>query len=89
MNCTTNVVASPSRNTASRISRQRPLPTRISESNAAPTKRSPADGGWTVLVHQVVRGLDGALLADEHVTHVYAFRDDLVHRMDIESAPQP
>jgi hypothetical protein len=47
------------------------------------------DGRWTVLVHQVVRTPDGALLADEHVQHVYAFRDDLVHRMDIEPAPQP
>jgi ketosteroid isomerase-like protein len=47
------------------------------------------DGRWTVLVHQVVRAPDGALLADEHVNHVYAFRDDLVHRMDVESAPQP
>jgi ketosteroid isomerase-like protein len=46
------------------------------------------DGRWTVLVHQVVRSPDGALLADEHVHHVYAFRDELVERMDIEAVPQ-
>jgi hypothetical protein len=46
------------------------------------------DGRWTVLVHQVVRSPDGALLADEHVRHVYAFRGELVERMDIEAVPQ-
>ncbi len=45
------------------------------------------DGRWTVLVHQVVRSQDGAVLADEHVRHVYAFRGDLVERMDIEPVP--
>jgi hypothetical protein len=48
-----------------------------------------ADGRWTVLVHQVVRSPDGRLLADEHVQHVYAFRGELVERMDIEAGPQP
>jgi ketosteroid isomerase-like protein len=47
------------------------------------------DGRWTVLVHQVIRSPDGTLLADEHVHHVYAFRDDLVERMDIAAVPQP
>ena len=42
------------------------------------------DDRWTVLVHQIVRSADGALLADEHVRHVYAFRGELVERMDIE-----
>jgi ketosteroid isomerase-like protein len=46
------------------------------------------DGRWTVLVHQVVRSPDGTLLADEHVHHVYAFRDELVERMDIEAVPR-
>jgi len=46
------------------------------------------DGRWTVLVHQVVRSPDGTLLADEHVRHVYAFRDELVERMDIEAVQQ-
>jgi hypothetical protein len=40
-------------------------------------------------VHQVVRSPDGALLADEYVRHVYAFRGDLVERMDIETDPGP
>jgi ketosteroid isomerase-like protein len=42
-----------------------------------------ADGRIAVEVHQVVRELDGALLADRTVTHVYAFRDGLVERMDV------
>jgi hypothetical protein len=46
------------------------------------------DGRWTVLVHQVVRSPDGALIADEHVQHVYAFRGELVERMDIEAIRQ-
>jgi len=40
-------------------------------------------GRIAVDVHQVVRGLDGAVLADRTVTHVYAFRDGLVERMDV------
>src|SRR4051794_36085348 len=41
------------------------------------------DGRIAVAVHQLVRGLDGSLLADGAVTHVYAFRDGLVERMDV------
>jgi ketosteroid isomerase-like protein len=41
------------------------------------------DGRISVAVHQVVRGLDGEVLADGTVTHVYAFRDGLVERMDV------
>jgi ketosteroid isomerase-like protein len=41
------------------------------------------DGRVSVEVHQVVRGRDGAVLADRIVTHVYAFRDGLVERMDV------
>jgi ketosteroid isomerase-like protein len=40
-------------------------------------------GRISVEVHQVVRALDGAVLADRTVTHVYAFRDGLVERMDV------
>jgi hypothetical protein len=36
-------------------------------------------------VHQVVRDLDGAVLSDRHVRHVYTLRDGLVARMDIET----
>lgn len=42
------------------------------------------DGSIAVEVQQVVRGLDGSLVGDERVVHVYVFRDDLVARMDVE-----
>jgi hypothetical protein len=42
------------------------------------------DGTVAVDVHQVVRSLDGAVLSDGRVVHVYAFRDGLVERMDVE-----
>jgi hypothetical protein len=35
-------------------------------------------------VHQVVRDLDGAVISDGRVRHVYTFRDGLVARMDVE-----
>ena len=35
-------------------------------------------------VHQVVRNLDGQVLSDGRVVHVYELRDDLVARMDVE-----
>jgi ketosteroid isomerase-like protein len=43
-----------------------------------------ADGRIAVDVHQVVRSLDGELLADRRVVHVYTLRDGLVARMDVE-----
>jgi len=43
-----------------------------------------ADGRVAVEVHQQVRDLDGSVLADGTVIHVYAMRDGLVARMDIE-----
>jgi hypothetical protein len=42
------------------------------------------DGRVAVDVRQVARALDGSLLADARVLHVYAFRGDLVARMDVE-----
>jgi hypothetical protein len=44
------------------------------------------DGRIAVTVHQVVRSLDGALLSDGDVVHVYALRGGLVERMDVEPA---
>jgi ketosteroid isomerase-like protein len=41
------------------------------------------DGRIAVTVHQVVRDLDGAVLADGEVTHTYELRDGLVVRMDV------
>jgi|SRR5437588_13021872 len=43
------------------------------------------DGCVAVDVRQLVRDLDGNLLSDGHVVHVYEFRDGLVVRMDIEA----
>ena len=43
------------------------------------------DGAYAVRVRQVVRSLDGTLLSEGLVTHVYRFAPDgLVTRMDIE-----
>ena len=46
------------------------------------------DGRVAVSVHQVVRGLDGTLLDDREVTHVYWFREGLVVRMDVIEPPE-
>ena len=43
------------------------------------------DGGLAVRVHQTVRGLDGALLSEGDVRHVYRFEGELVDRMDVEN----
>jgi hypothetical protein len=48
--------------------------------------RERPDGTLAVGVHQVVRSRDGGLLDDRRVVHVYAFRGDLVARMDVEDA---
>jgi ketosteroid isomerase-like protein len=45
---------------------------------------SRADGRVEVQVHQLVRDLDGKVLADGTVLHVYEMRSGLVARMDIE-----
>lgn len=47
------------------------------------------DGSIAVQVHQVVRGLDGALVVDGRVFHVYVFRDGRVARMDVEERITP
>ena len=38
-----------------------------------------------VKVHQVVRDLDGAVLADEHVGHRYTLENGLIKSMEISS----
>lgn len=40
-------------------------------------------GRVVVDVHQVVRDLNGHVIADQRVQHVYAIRDGLITRMDI------
>ena len=42
------------------------------------------DGAIAVAVHQVVRSLDGEVMADGAVTHVYWFDGELVARMEVE-----
>jgi hypothetical protein len=44
------------------------------------------DGATAVDVHQVVRDLEGKLLLDEKVRHVFHFEKGLVTRFDIENA---
>jgi ketosteroid isomerase-like protein len=45
-----------------------------------------ADGRIVVEVHQVVRDLEGAVLSDGRVRHIYSFRDGLVAQMEIREA---
>jgi hypothetical protein len=42
------------------------------------------DGKVAVDVHQLVRSLDGTLLGEGDVVHVYSFRGALIARMDVE-----
>jgi ketosteroid isomerase-like protein len=44
------------------------------------------DGRIAVEVDQVVRGPDGAVLAEGRVVHVYTLRDGLIARMDVEES---
>ena len=45
------------------------------------------DGRLAVEVHQVVRDLDGAVLVDASVVHVYSSRDGLFDKMEIRNTP--
>jgi hypothetical protein len=47
--------------------------------------RERSDGRLEVSVRQVVRSPLGAVLERSDVRHVYAFRGDLVHRMEVEA----
>lgn len=38
-------------------------------------------------VHQVVRGLDGALLADETVQHRFTVEHGFIRKMEVETSP--
>ena len=42
------------------------------------------EGSITVEVHQVVRDLEGKLLVDTVVKHIYTLRDGLIAKMDIQ-----
>jgi hypothetical protein len=43
-----------------------------------------SDGSTAVEVRQIARSLDGTLLGEGRVLHIYAFDHDLVARMDVE-----
>jgi hypothetical protein len=44
------------------------------------------DGRIAVKVDQLVRGSDGAVLAEGRIVHVDTFRDGLIARMDVEES---
>ncbi len=43
------------------------------------------DGRLEVSVHQTVKDLNGKLLFDGYVKHIYTLQDGLLRRMDIEA----
>lgn len=46
------------------------------------------DGKIEVKVHQLVKTLDGSILSEQDVWHIYSMKDNLIQRMDIkENAP--
>lgn len=47
-----------------------------------------SDGSITVLVDQLVKALDGNVLLDQKIEHVYQIKDGLIARMDIYEIPQ-
>jgi SnoaL-like protein len=53
--------------------------------------RTDPSGATIVTAHQMIRDLDGKLLADKTVQHVYLIRDGLIHSMEIretDSTPE-
>jgi hypothetical protein len=55
-----------------------------------PVAFSDGPGGEVIVdVHQVVRDLDGNLLADREVGHVFRIENGLVKRFDIRDAESP
>ena len=42
------------------------------------------NGSLEVVVHQIVHFLDGKLMFEGTVKHIYTFRDNLINTMDIE-----
>jgi hypothetical protein len=55
-----------------------------------PIRFADDEAGRTVVdVHQVVRDLDGRILSDQVVQHVYSIQDGLIERMDIQKPDVP
>lgn len=44
------------------------------------------DGRYEVLVQQLVKDLQGNVLADAQVKHIYSLKDQLITRMEIEQS---
>jgi ketosteroid isomerase-like protein len=55
------------------------------QSHVAPQAFTEAGDRIAVTVHQTVKDLDGNVLSDGTIKHVYTLRDGLVTRMDIVS----
>jgi hypothetical protein len=53
------------------------------DSRVEPRAMAAEDDRVVVDVHQVVRDLEGSLVSEGDVQHVYSFRDGLVSRMEI------
>jgi hypothetical protein len=57
----------------------------VLDPHVEPMKIEPdTQGRMVVEVHQVVRAMDGKILADTMVRHAYTIRAGLIERMDIE-----
>jgi hypothetical protein len=57
----------------------------LMDPNVEPLRMEEDGRGRVVVdVHQVVRDLAGSVLVDQIVQHVYAIRDGLIERMDIQ-----
>lgn len=54
------------------------------DGHVEPIAFNPEKGGQILVeVHQVVRDLAGAVLADEHVGHRFTFKDGLIKAMEV------
>ncbi len=53
------------------------------DAHVEPVAFYPEDARILVDVHQVVRDLDGAVLADEHVGHRYTIENGLIKAMEV------
>ncbi len=57
---------------------------KLVSSNVTPLEVKEENDEVTVKVHQVVHDLDGKLLADEIVTHIFKLREGKITRFDIK-----
>jgi SnoaL-like domain len=62
---------------------------KVLDPTVTPQRFTLDDAGRVAIdVHQVVRGLDGQVLVDQMVRHIYSFQDGLITHMEI-AAPEP